>query len=173
MKRLLSRLSWAFIGIIMTGFLITELGVRVNTSNSIPKGVYWISKAKNLADQYVLFCPKNTDIFREALHRGILNKGFCPDGFGYLMKKVVALENDRVSSTDEGIFVNGKLLPFSKPKEVNLTPWRVTNYRLKSNELLLMTDQSAWSFDSRYFGLIDKKQIKAIIKPILTWPLSS
>ncbi|PJE09589.1 conjugative transfer signal peptidase TraF [Legionella sp.] len=173
MKRILTRFSWLLIGLITIGLLFEVIGIRINTSNSIPKGVYWISTAKKLTGQYVIFCPKNTEIFREARHRGFINKGFCPDGFGYLMKKVAALENDRVSSTALGVFVNGQLLPFSQPKDVNLAQWRVANYRLKSNELLLMTDQSAWSFDGRYFGLTDKTQIKAIIKPLLTWPLSS
>lgn len=173
MKRLLTSLSWTLIGLITIGLLLEVIGIRINTSNSIPKGIYWISTAKKLKGQYVIFCPKNTEIFREALHRGFINKGLCPDGFGYLIKKVAAVENDRVSSTASGIFVNNQLLPFSQPKEVNLARWQVANYRLKPNELLLMTDQSAWSFDARYFGLTDKAQVKAIIKPLLTWPLSS
>jgi type IV secretory pathway protease TraF len=52
-----------------------------------------------------------------------------------------------------------------------LPQWRIINYQLKSNELLVMTDQSSWSFDGRYFGPINKRQIKAVIKPVLTWPL--
>lgn len=173
MKRFLSKLSFLLIGFIVTGIALTLFGLRINTSNSIPKGLYWISSEKKLKGQYVIFCPKDNEIFREALHRGFITKGFCPGGFGYLMKQVAALEGDFVSSTSEGIVVNGYLLPFSKPEAVNLAQWRARNYQLKAHELLLMTDQSSLSFDGRYFGLIDKKQIKAVIKPIITWPLSS
>jgi type IV secretory pathway protease TraF len=35
--------------------------------------------------------------------------------------------------------------------------------------LLLMTDVSPISFDSRYYGLINRSQIKGVIRPIYTW----
>src|SRR5690606_1210198 len=128
--------------------------IRINTSNSIPNGVYWSSNDEILKGRYVIFCPKVGKVFREALYQGIISKGFCPGSFGYLMKQVAAVEGDVVSSTTEGVFVNGHLLPFSTPKAVDLPQWRVKHYHLKTNELLLMTDQNAWSFDGRYFGLI-------------------
>lgn len=128
MKLLLSRLSLVLIGLITAGLILTLTGLRINTSNSIPKGLYWISAEKNLKNQYVIFCPKDTELFREALHRGFINKGFCPGGFGYLMKKVVALEGDFVSSTETGVFVNDKLLPMSKPQMVITLQEGIQNY---------------------------------------------
>lgn len=50
------------------------------------------------------------------LERNYINPGLCDDGYAYLMKKVVAVKGDVVSVTDEGVFVNGQFVPYSKPK---------------------------------------------------------
>jgi conjugative transfer signal peptidase TraF len=166
MKLWLSRLSLILISVMSAGLFLTALGLRINTSNSIPKGLYWVSKEKFLKGSYVLFCPSNTPVFQKARMRGIVSGGLCPGGFGYLMKQVAAVGRDLVSSHAEGVSVNGHLLPFSQPKAIGLTVWQIDSYRVKSNEVLLMTDQNKWSFDARYFGLINKGLIKEVIKPL-------
>src|SRR5688572_6429583 len=102
------------------------------------------------------------------LLRGYISNGLCPGGYGYLMKKVVAIEGDIVPVTAEGIFVNRKLIPFSKPKFKDglnriMPQWLIFNYQLKENELMSMTNQSEQSFDSRYYGLIHSKQVTGVI----------
>ena len=42
-------------------------------------------------------------------------------------------------------------------------------YELGAADLLLMTNVSSLSFDSRYFGLVKRAQIKAVIRPVFTW----
>lgn len=153
-------------------------GLMVNTSDSIPKGLYRQTPATaDLKNKWVLVCPDNRPLFKLALARAYLKAGLCPGGYGYLMKKVVATAGDVVSSTAAGIVVNKNHLPFSKPHAVDglhraLPQWRVVNYQLKPDEVLLMTSQSAWSFDSRYFGLLNRQEIKSELTALLTWPLA-
>ncbi|MBL8368460.1 MAG: S26 family signal peptidase, partial [Candidatus Accumulibacter sp.] len=42
-------------------------------------------------------------------------------------------------------------------------------FTLSGSELLLMSDVSGISFDGRYFGPIDRSQIKGVIRPVFTW----
>jgi len=150
-------------------------GGCINTSNSIPLGLYWITKHPIQKGEYVLFCPPQKPIFQKALTRGYIHSGFCPGGFGYMMKRVLATYGDTVSINPFGVWVNNQFVAHSVPypkdqQEQPLPELHLRQYPLKNGQLLLMTDQSELSFDARYFGLIKKSQVKAVIKPVLTWP---
>ena len=149
-------------------------GGRFNTSNSIPQGFYWITKQPIQKGEYVLFCPPQKPIFQKALTRGYIHSGFCPSGFGYMMKRVLATYGDTVSINPLGVWVNNQYVdhsvPYPKDEQARPLPkLHLRQYTLKNSELLLMTDQSELSFDARYFGLINLSQVKAVIKPVLTW----
>jgi conjugative transfer signal peptidase TraF len=159
--------------IFLTG-LLTLSGARFNTSRSIPPGLYWITKHRIQKGEYVLFCPPQKTIFHNALTRGYIHSGFCPGGFGYLMKRVVATQGDIVSINPWGVWVNNRFVEHSVPYPTDeqgrpLPELTLRQYPLKNSELLLMTDQSEQSFDARYFGLINRSQVKGVIAPVLTW----
>lgn len=68
----------------------------------------------------------------------------------------MAIKGDKVSVTPKGVFVNHTVIPFSKPKlkdgmNKTLPQWQPLDYE---DELVTMASQSAWSFDSRYYGPI-------------------
>lgn len=171
MKKTLNYLAWFLISLMVMLGVFHLTGFRINLTESIPTGIYRITSSTITKNSYILFCPDKRDAFKKAKLRDYISPGFCPNGSGYLMKKVVAMEGDIVSSTRQGVFVNGSLLPFSKPKTKDalmraLPLWRILNYHLKEDELLAMTDQSEWSFDARYYGPIKTAQVKAVITPI-------
>lgn len=148
-------------------------GLRINTSNSIPIGLYWAVNKPIEKGEYVIFCPKKSLPFVKAMHYGILTKGFCPEGSGALMKYVAGISGDRITINGEGVFVNGNKLPLSKPILVDglnhpLPQIQITNHMLTANELLLMTNQNRFSFDARYFGLTDVAEVQSVIKPLIT-----
>lgn len=154
--------------------LCAVCGVRVNTTKSIPIGLYWTSDAPVQKGAYVAFCPPQSPVFEEAKARGYIGPGFCPDGYGLLMKRVVAVQGDEVSIKAEGVRVNGKLLKYSALTRTDkagrpMPKVKKEDFTLNSEELLLMSDISETSFDSRYYGLIYKEQIQSVIKPILVW----
>jgi conjugative transfer signal peptidase TraF len=159
--------------IFLTGLLCIS-GGRFNTSRSIPLGLYWVTKYPIQKGEYVLFCPPEKTIFQKALTRGYIHSGFCPGGFGYMMKRVLATYGDTVSINPWGVWVNNGFVEHSVPYPTDeqarpLPELHLRQYTLKNSELLLMTDQSELSFDARYFGLINQSQVKAVIKPVLTW----
>lgn len=90
-----------------------------------------------------------------------------------MMKKILAAKKDVVNISIEGVKVNGEFLPGSKPfiedKFGRKMPISSTNVVLNDSEVLLMGDVSSKSFDARYFGIIEKAQIKSVIHPILIW----
>lgn len=178
MSRLLKRIS---IGTAIGGTAVLVLGIacwaagaRVNTTRSIPVGLYWTSSAPVGTGAYVLFCPPQVGVFEDAKERGYIGAGFCPGGYGYMMKRVLAAKNDAVSITDAGVQVNGELLPLSVPIKADkagrpLPRYQAGNFVLGGSEVLLMSDVSATSFDGRYFGPVNTAQIKTTISSVITW----
>jgi conjugative transfer signal peptidase TraF len=149
-------------------------GARFNTSGSIAVGLYWRVDSPPEKGRYVMFCPPKKEAFDLALARHYIAAGSCPGGYGKMMKRILAAKNDEVTTTDEGVFVNGKLLPHSAILKADqggrgLPRWSADRYRLKGEELLLMTDVLDTSFDSRYFGLVGQAQIVNVIRPVFTF----
>jgi conjugative transfer signal peptidase TraF len=154
--------------------LAHQAGLRLNTTRSIPLGLYRMSSDPIAKGAYVLWCPPERSEFDLAKERGYIGAGFCPGGYGNMMKKVVASHHDVVSVTDAGVKINGTLLPASQPMEADsmgrpLPRFRVTDQVLAASELLLMSDTNSRSFDARYFGLVHRAHIQSLIHPIWTW----
>jgi conjugative transfer signal peptidase TraF len=146
----------------------------VNTSRSIAPGLYWTSDRPVQKGEYVLLCPPQLGVIEEARRRGYLAAGFCPGGYGYMMKRILAAGGDTVSVGADGVRVNGALLPFSAPLAADLAGRPMPRlsaapYVLGASEVLLISDVSSTSFDGRYFGPVDRAQIRTVIVPLLTW----
>lgn len=173
-KRVIVSVVIAGVGLAAVGGTMYAAGARVNTSKSIPLGLYWTSSAPINKGEYVIFCPPQRAVFEDARERGYIGSGFCAGDYGYMMKMVLAAKGDTVSVTPLGVTVNGELLPHSKPLPVDtagrpLPRMSAERYTLGESELLLMTDRSATSFDARYFGPVTRAQVKSVIRPVFTW----
>lgn len=174
MNLLLRQIAAGAIILLLLGGACYAVGVRVNTTGSIPVGLYWTSRKPAGKGDYVLVCPPPLEVFEMAKERGYLRAGFCPGGYGYLMKRIMAAENDKVTVADDGVRVNGRLLPFSVPLKADqagrpLPRYQADSYTLNEHQVLLMTDRNPFSFDGRYFGPINSSQIKTVIVPTTTW----
>lgn len=171
MKKYAAMIAILLISVIGIVMFLMLLGFRINITDSIPVGLYRMTTIKNLKNSFVIFCPDNRLAFKQGMERSYIDPGFCIGGYGFLMKKVVAVSGDQVSVTSDGVFVNHKRLPYSTPKlrdgaNCLLPQWQVLNYRLKADELMTMTSQNEWSFDGRYYGPIRIGQVKGVITPI-------
>lgn len=160
--------------VLLLGFACYAAGARVNTTRSIPVGLYWTSNAPVEKGAYVIFCPPPISVFDDAKERGYIGAGFCPGGYGFMMKRVLAAKNDTVSISDAGVQVNGQLLPLSVPIKADkagrtMPRYQADSFILGNSEMLLMSDVSSTSFDGRYFGPVNSKQIKTAISPVITW----
>ena len=172
----MSRISKRYVvaGALLLAFAALAWPMRINTTKSIPLGFYWMTSDSVKKGSYVIFCPPETELFDTAKERGYIGAGFCPGGYGYMMKRVAAVTDDKVAISADGVHVNGKLLPFSVPRAADkagrpIPRNEIKRYTLGASELLLMSDVSGTSFDGRYFGPIDRKQVQGVIRPILTW----
>lgn len=139
-----------------------------------PPGLYLMTDAPIQKGALVIFCPTDTPIFRQARERGYVGAGFCPGGYGYMIKKILAAEHDHVAFSAEGITVNGHLLPNSAPMVADLEGRPLTSIPRQSTTLdaqsvLLMSDYSQKSFDARYFGLTNRTAIISTVQPLWLW----
>ncbi len=162
------------IALLLLGAACQVAGARINTSKSIPVGLYWTTSGPMEKGAYVLFCPPPSWVFNEARARGYIGAGFCPGGYGYLMKRVAATARDTVTVTNEGVRVNGERWPQSMPRFADkagrrLPRFQADGYVLGQAEVLLMSNGSPTSFDGRYFGPVSRAQLETAVKPILTW----
>ena len=145
-------------------------GIRVNASPSLPIGLY--KTTSNMTEKLVEFCPAEPFASLSA-SRGYRGKGNCPDGAEPLMKPVVAIAGDVVETSNQGVAVNGKLLPNSTARPFDtknrpLTHWPFGRYRVIPGTVWVISSYNSRSFDSRYFGPIPKKSIRCRLQPFLT-----
>ncbi len=173
-KRLTAGVAIAGIAVLTLGASGYMAGARINSTQSIPVGLYWTTGQPVAKGAYVLFCPPEANVFAVAKARGYIGAGFCPGGYGFMMKRVVAANGDTVSIADDGVRVNAVLMPLSVPLRMDkagrpLVRFGSSRFSLDGSNVLLMSDVTGASFDSRYFGPIDRRQIKTVLTPVITW----
>ena len=173
MKKLF-QLGFSAILLVFVLYCVTyALGIRINTTPSIPVGVYRLTDDPMIKGSYVYFCPPLTPVFDMAKDRGYISGGYCPGGFGHMMKKILAVKSDGVTIGADGVHVNGMLLPSSTPILVDGAGRPLPKYEvskvLGNDEFLLMADNNVRSFDGRYFGAVNRTQIEGVIRPVFTW----
>lgn len=161
-------------GVVTAAIGTVMAGARINSTASFPIGLYWVVDIPPRKGDLVLFCPPPRVVFDDAKRRGYLGAGYCPGGYGYLLKKIVAVHTDFVAITDEGVFVNNEWIENSEPLLADSTGQSLPRVQmhgqtLQQEEVMLLSDYSKKSFDARYFGPLHKRQIKNVVRPILTW----
>ena len=163
------------IGLFVLGILFRIGGFYINTTPSLPVGLYRIVDKPVSKGAYVAFCPPQRDVFDWAVARGYINPGDCPGGYGQLLKRVHAVTGDTVLIDETGITVNGQLLPNSIPIRTDAYGAALPQYRfnavLGESEYLLLSHLNLHSFDARYFGIIDRAQIMHVVRPVFTFNL--
>ena len=149
-------------------------GLRVNTTHSVPPGLYWLSDRPVTPGATVLVCPPQIPLIAEAFHRGYIGPGFCPGGYEHLFKQILAAKNDEVSIDAAGVSVNGSRVPntaqaAADPGGRTLPAYRADGLRLSADDVLLIANHSPQSFDARYFGPVDRSLIRGVVVPLITW----
>ncbi len=150
--------------------LCGSLGICINTSPSLPVGLYFTT-ADGRAN-LVEFCPAEP-FATLAIVRGYRDPGACQDGSAPLLKPVVAKSGDVVELSPRGISVNGALLPNTAPlskdaKGRPLEAWPFGHYVVAPEMVWVASSYHPRSFDSRYFGPLPTAAIRSRLKPFLT-----
>jgi conjugative transfer signal peptidase TraF len=146
------------------------LGLRINTSPSLPMGLY-ITTA-DAAANLIEFCPAEP-FATLSIVRGYRDRGTCRDGAAPLLKPVIARSGDVVEVSARGISVNGALLPNTAPlatdtKGRHLEAWPSGRYVVAPEAIWVASSYHSRSFDSRYFGPLSTAAIRHRLKAFLT-----
>ena len=159
----------AFAGMATLVAAAIHTGLRINTSYSLPLGIYVRSTDPNA--RLIEFCPVEP-FATESSERGYRTHGTaCPDGAVPLLKPVVAIAGDRVVLSPAGMSVNGRLLPRTAPlfrdrAGRGLHPWRFGTYVVEQGTVWVASTYNRGSYDSRYMGPIKISMIRARLRPL-------
>jgi len=149
---------------------VADASIMVNGTRFI----YWAVDRPVERYAYVRFCPPREGAFAVAMERGYLSgSGACPVG-SPMIKRVAGVAGDSVDTAESGVSINGHRLPLSafRPTDGLGQPMPQPargERRLQDSELWVMSDTNDRSFDSRYFGPIDRAWVREVIVPVLTW----
>jgi len=160
----------AFVVSIAVFQLFGLFGLRINTSPSLPVGLYVVTtdRSANLVE----FCPAEP-FATLSLIRHYRDPGICLDGGAPLLKPIVAKTGDMVELSGRGISVNGLLLPNTAPlskdtKGRPLTAWPFGRYPVSPGTVWVASSYHSRSFDSRYFGPVYTTAIRHRLKMFFT-----
>jgi conjugative transfer signal peptidase TraF len=160
-KRTLRVLTFAP-AIVVIGCTIVASGLRLNFTPSMPLGIYRLDPVPMSGVQrgtFVAVCAP-LDAAELGRRRGYLAAGPCPADTELLLKVVAAVAGDVVAVSVNGVVVNGRLLPRSRPLSLDgagrrLSPWPQGRYRLGLGPLLVSRPiKRDWSMptDRRFFA---------------------
>ena len=158
-KLLLPMVAFAIVAVPFA--MMSIFGLILNTTASVPLGLYRKVGAPIQRGSYVLFrLPTPVTAGR-------------PYAEGQLIKKVAAMEGDVVSIERTGVTVNGARQPNSVPLPIDvngraLPSLSIEHYRLGPGELLVMSSFNPRSFDSRYFGMVQQRSVLSVLVPVIT-----
>ena len=95
-------------------------------------------------------------------------RGYLPSGVP-LVKRVAATQGSQVCASRARILVDGRVAARREKRDSKgrLMPWWRGCRRLQPGEVLLL-NRAAASFDSRYFGPVERAAILG--KAVLIWP---
>lgn len=156
-------------------YLLAKDRIIINVSPSIPLGVYSLkpinTKTNLRQNDLVAFCL-NIPYREFGLSRGYLLVGSRCSGTAPLLKSIIAVPGDNVTLTNNEIIVNNKVYGYPThlydSKHRPLQSWPRGNYK-NSQGFWMIGTNSVKSWDSRYFGPIDRKQIIFLIRPLWIW----
>lgn len=135
-----------------------------NATDSLPHGFYRVIKQEIYERGDLIVFPVPEEVRSLVLERGWLK----PDS--YLIKPLAAINGDNVLITCGQVFVNGKSFGAIKKQDRKglSLPSLVFNDTLSAGKIAVL-QRSDDSFDSRYFGTIDARQIIGRAVPILVY----
>ncbi len=145
-------------------------GVRVVTTPSVPKGLWWVHRGSVERYGFVNTCLPRT-VAEYGRKRGYLDDGSCPGHAAPVMKMVIAVPGDRVTVSSQGIAVNGHLIADSLPQVKDHWGRAIPSAVAIGNSVV--PDRQYWllglnirSWDSRYYGPISQTGFLGIGTPV-------
>ncbi len=167
---LLLRAMFALVCVLYTVLLaLGSAGYRINTTNSAPLGV-WRLKSETLSNiqvgDYILLCPPKHPALKQLQQASVLPAGYCRNGEAPFIKTVVALPGAFFAVTDQGVYIDGTLMPNSAPVDYGSLAVAEPGV-VPQGHLIGIQTLHPRSLDSRYFGPIPATSVFGVMEP--TW----
>lgn len=146
-------------------------GYRWNCTKSFPLGIWRLTAGEPKKGDLVFFRPPSDNpTIQWGREVGVLRWQF---GLSTLMiKRIVGKEGDSIEITNT-VKVNGQEVAnshvFHRDGAGRTIPSIAHSCIIPQGKLWLMSDYAEHSFDSRYFGPIDRSAILGLARPVLTW----
>ena len=174
MKRRISRAPLLAAALFTVAYLAPRaFGLRINTSASMPRGIYRAVSYELQRGAIVAACLPE-EVARLGLERHYLGPGECPGGAEPVVKVAVALGGDLVGVGERGVRINGVLLPASAPLATDRGGRSLGRLagsrRLRPGEVWLHSSYEARSWDSRYYGPVAESDVLFVVIPVITFP---
>lgn len=153
---------------------IKKLNFRLNTTESIPLGIYQLEKSNKEIKKgdFIVFCLPQ-ELHKTAFYLGYVGDGNCYNKYEPLAKEVVGVQGDFVTTKNNEVFINNKLLKDYRIRKFDSLgrPVKSINYDNKKLDgyFVLGSLDKERSWDSRYYGEIEKENVIGVLKPILIW----
>lgn len=153
------------VGLIGVGAVIAPLPRLVwNASASAPVGLYWVGRS--VPEQGRLVLVETPDSVR-ALAAA---RGYLPVGVP-LVKRVVAMAGAEVCALDRLVLIDGRPVAERLAHDAQGRPLPAWDgcRALESDEIFLLQDGVAGSFDGRYFGPVKRSDVLGVLIPVWTY----
>jgi type IV secretory pathway protease TraF len=155
------------ISLVAATFLVAAIAMKPvprliwNASESVPKGPYIIQMRQPKISEIAVIRP--VDWVR--LYTS--SRGYLPEDV-WLLKPVFAMHDSFVCRLGKYIFVDGKLVARARiwDRKHRLLPVWNGCHTLKSDEVFVLAKPQD-SFDSRYFGPVNRNQIVGTAIPLI------
>jgi conjugative transfer signal peptidase TraF len=162
------------LGVTLLGWGAHVLGFRMNTTTSMPIGLYLLTDGRPGRGDYVTFCLPPGAYPREIAASCLGQSHLCPTALKPLLKHLVGLPGDVVQVTPAGLLVNGHLQPNSgiltTDQAGKSIPSFLSSGVIPQGKALVLSGYDPHSFDSRYFGLVRLASLHKVL-PVITFCL--
>ena len=145
--------------------------IVINYTASYPLGLYQkVTIDREIrAGDWVMFCLPGNPVTRLIAEREYLLHGRCQLGHAPLIKEVYAVAGDYVAVSAQGVSINhdpviNNTAPLRKDQQGRGLPIMASG-RIEPGHYALFSDYDARSFDSRYFGAVNRDDIFTVIEP--------
>jgi conjugative transfer signal peptidase TraF len=151
------------------------LGLRISlTDSAAPAGIYRIVRGASVKHGELVGACLPGSIAQEGIARGYLQRGDCQSGAEPVAKIVGALPGDVLEVQPGWVSVDGEVFPDSAVatydsigRPLPHVPWG--RRQVAPGEVWLFGFHNVRSWDARYFGPVPLSEVRAALKPVLTW----
>jgi len=154
-----------FLLIVIATSLFPHKKLIWNSTGSLPKGLYYLTSKRHIDCGDIVYFPVPDNVKRLVF----IERRWLPE-FANLLKEVMAVEGDYICENQTALQVREMIGPVSPVDSYGRPLPRFVYCGPLKKDQLFVGDLLNWrSFDSRYFGPVNVKDVKGVAIPIWTF----